>query len=140
MAATCTTRTAWHASVSPTSRSAGASRASCRCPISNGSPNPWWPEPHVPRPAPTVPRAGAVGAVVLSRDVPAASQRLRFALRAVRPGNAAQRAVVFSTAYGQPYADYSGLSTVFGTAIGALPPVLSGRFDRDDFVLLHYLP
>jgi 4-amino-4-deoxy-L-arabinose transferase-like glycosyltransferase len=33
--------------------------------------------------------------------------------------------------------DLNVYKTLQGTAIGALPPVLSGRFDKNDFVLLH---
>ncbi|PBJ24184.1 hypothetical protein BSF44_22260 [Pseudomonas sp. ACN8] len=33
--------------------------------------------------------------------------------------------------------DLNAYKTLQGTAIGALPPVLSGRFDKNDFVLLH---
>jgi hypothetical protein len=33
--------------------------------------------------------------------------------------------------------DYNALQ---GTVVGALPPVLSGRFDKNDFVLLHLKP
>ncbi|MGH8350402.1 MAG: ArnT family glycosyltransferase [Pseudomonas sp.] len=33
--------------------------------------------------------------------------------------------------------DLNAYETLQGTAIGALPPVLSGRFDKNDFVLLH---
>ncbi|MFY0730661.1 ArnT family glycosyltransferase [Pseudomonas sp. NFX15] len=36
--------------------------------------------------------------------------------------------------------DLNAYKTLQGTAIGSLPPVLSGRFDKNDFVLLHYLP
>lgn len=33
--------------------------------------------------------------------------------------------------------DLNAYETLQGTAIGALPPVLNGRFDKNDFVLLH---
>ncbi|WP_376739174.1 ArnT family glycosyltransferase [Pseudomonas fluorescens] len=33
--------------------------------------------------------------------------------------------------------DLNAYKTLQGTAMGALPPVLSGRFDKNDFVLLH---
>ncbi|MNP77458.1 hypothetical protein D3C76_1748910 [compost metagenome] len=33
--------------------------------------------------------------------------------------------------------DLNVYTSLQGTTIGALPPVLSGRFDKNDFVLLH---
>ncbi|MDF9778588.1 hypothetical protein OKW11_005545 [Pseudomonas baetica] len=33
--------------------------------------------------------------------------------------------------------DLNAYKALQGTAVGTLPPVLSGRFDKNDFVLLH---
>jgi hypothetical protein len=51
------------------------------------------------------------------------------------------RFVLFAQAmHGQPTQTIRDFLRYSGTAIGALPPVLSERFDKNDFVLLHYLP